>query len=336
MREKSRVLVAPSRKRPDGERKLRAALLSIVSNATLVILKLFVGLVTGSLSVISEAVHSGIDLLAALIAAVAVKRASHPPDSSHLFGHGKFENVSGVIEALLIFVAAGYIVAESVQKLIQGSSFSYLEAGLAVMAVSAVANTVVSARLYKVAKETDSIALEADALHLRTDVYTSAGVFAALGVILLTDWLVKDPVANARFHALDPIVALGVAVMIVRAAYDLTRRSFGGLVDRPLPEQEDRTIREILGRHDAGFVEFHELRHRKAGSERHIDLHLVVARGTTVGEVHSLCDRIEEEIQGALPRAKVLIHVEPCSEDCPSCRARASCRCELDLSGPRE
>ncbi len=336
MRDRSRVLVAPSRERPDGGRKFNAALLSVVSNSTLVVLKLSVGVVTGSLSVISEAVHSGMDLLAALIAAVAVRRASHPPDSGHLFGHGKFENVSGVIEALLIFGAAGYIVAESIQRLMEGSSFSYLGTGLAVMAVSAAVNTAVSARLFKVAKETDSIALEADALHLRTDVYTSLGVFVALGAILLTDWLVKDPAANARFHALDPLVALGVAVMIMGAAYDLTRRSFGGLVDRPLPEEEDRTIREILGTHDAGFVEFHELRHRKAGSERHIDLHLVVARGTTVGDVHSLCDRIEEEIQAALPGAKVLIHVEPCSEDCPSCRARTSCPCELHASGPRE
>lgn len=336
MKDKTRVLVAHSRKRPDGDRKLRAALLSIGSNGTLVILKLVVGVVTGSLSVISEAVHSGMDLLAALIAAVAVRRASHPPDSGHLFGHGKFENVSGVIEALLIFVAAGYIVMESVQKLIEGSSFSHLGIGLAVMAVSAGVNWVVSARLFKVAEDTDSIALEADALHLRTDVYTSAGVFAALGAILLTDWLVKDPVANARFHALDPLVAMGVAVMIVRAAYDLTRRSLGGLVDRPLPEEEDRTIREILARHDSGFVEFHELRHRKAGSERHIDLHLVVARGTTVGDVHSLCDRIEAEIQAALTEAKVLIHVEPCSEDCPSCRARASCPCEASPQDLRQ
>jgi len=329
-----RVRSSRGERTSEGRRKFRVALLSIFSNACLVLLKLVVGVVTGSLSVISEAVHSGIDLLAALIAAVAVRRASHPPDSGHLFGHGKFENVSGVVEALLIFAAAGYIVVESLQRLMEGSSFSHLESGLAVMAVSAAVNMMVSARLFRVAKETDSIALEADALHLRTDVYTSVGVFVAIGVILLTDWLVEDPVANMRFHALDPLVALGVAVMIMRAAYGLTRRSFGGLVDRPLPEEEDRVIREILGRHDAGFVEFHELRHRKAGSERHIDLHLVVARGTKVGDVHALCDSIEEEIGRALPRAKVLIHVEPCSEDCPSCRAREACECGRDLLKP--
>jgi cation diffusion facilitator family transporter len=308
-----------------GGRKIRAAKVSILSNALLVFLKLVVGVLTGSVSVLSEAAHSGIDLLAALIAAFAVRRASHPPDPEHPFGHGKFENISGFLEAMLILAAAAYIAVESVEKLLRGGDLAHLETGMVVMALSAAVNIVVSRMLFRVASETDSIALEADAWHLRTDVYTSLGVFLALGVISLSDLLVTDPDANMRFHALDPLVALGVAAMICRAALDLTRRSLGGLLDRPLPREEDEVIREILGRHDRGFVEFHELRHRKAGSERHIDLHLVVARDTTVGDVHVLCDRIEEEIQQKLPRAEVLIHAEPCAETCPTCKVKRAC-----------
>ena len=309
-----------------GERKIRAARLSVLSNGLLVVLKLVVGFVTGSVGVLSEAVHSGIDLLAALIAAFAVRRASHPPDPDHPFGHGKFENISGALEALLIFAAAAYIVVEALEKLLEGGELAHLETGLVVMALSAAVNIAVSRNLFRVARETDSIAIEADAWHLRTDVYTSVGVFLALTAICLSDLLVTDPDANMRFHALDPLVALGVAAMICRAAVDLTRRSVGGLLDRPLPEEEDGVIREILQRHNTGFVEFHELRHRKAGSERHIDLHLVVARDTTVGEVHTLCDRIEEEIQEKLPQANVLIHAEPCADACPTCKVKDACK----------
>jgi cation diffusion facilitator family transporter len=317
---------ASSRKiRTEADRKFRVALLSIGSNTILVLSKLAVGFLTSSVSVLSEAIHSGMDLLAAVIAAYAVRRASHPPDPDHHFGHGKFENISGVLEALLIFCAAGYIVWEAVGKLLKGGELVHLEAGLGVMAISAVVNVVVSKRLYRVARETDSIALEADALHLRTDVYTSSGVLLALGLIYLTDLLVRDPQANARFHALDPLVAIGVAFMIFRAAYDLTKRSAAGLVDRPLPEEEDLIIRDVLQRCSAQCVEFHDLRHRKSGSERHIDLHLVVAKDTTVGEVHALCDKMEEEIERSLPRAKILIHVEPCSESCPNCDAQKTC-----------
>lgn len=318
-----------SRQGPIGEkerqRKIGAARLSIVSNTLLVLLKLVVGFWTSSVSVLSEAVHSAMDLVAALIAAYGVRQASSPPDSGHLFGHGKFENLSGTVEALLIFGAAVYIMVESIEKIFLGVHLAYLEAGVGVMAVSAGVNALVSRRLMRVARETDSIALEADALHLRTDVYTSLGVLLALGVIYVSDTLVKAPRWNTWFHYLDPAVAILVALIILRAAYDLTRRSLAGLLDRPLPEDEGRIIQEILESYAGSFLEFHDLRHRKAGSERHIDLHLVAAKDVTVGEVHALCDKIERTIQERLPKAKVLIHVEPCNEICPSCSSREVC-----------
>ncbi len=309
----------------EGGRKVRVALLSVASNTLLVLLKLGVGGLTGSVSVLSEAAHSAMDLLAAIIAAAAVRKASHPPDAGHPFGHGKFENASGAVEALLIFAAGGYIIWEAVDRLLRGGELAFLETAMGVMGVSVVVNAIVSSKLLRVARETDSIALEADALHLRTDVWTSAGVLAALGAIYLSERFIEDPQAKLRFLALDPLVALAVAAMILRAAWDLTRRALAGLLDRPLPPEEDRVIRQVLAEHGAGFVEFHELRHRKAGSERHIDLHLVVGRQRTVGEVHALCDHLEAEIQAALPRARVLIHTEPCSETCPTCVARRGC-----------
>lgn len=310
----------------EGLSKYRAALLSIGSNSTLLGLKVAVGLLTGSVSILSEATHSAMDLLASVIAAVAVRRASRPADRGHLFGHGKFENLSGALEALLILGAAVFISWEAIGRLVRGGELEYLEAGLGVMVLSVVVNTLVSRRLFGVASQTESIALEADALHLRADVWTSAGVLGSLGIIYVSDLLITDPQANIRFHTLDPVVALLVAVFIVRAAWELLGRSLEGLLDRPLPAEEDRIIREILGSQEEEFLEFHELRHRRSGPERHIDLHLVVSPQATVGQVHALCDKIEALIQARLPRAKVLIHTEPCKRvECPKCRAREAC-----------
>ena len=296
--------------------KANVAMLSIVSNTLLTSTKVTVGLISGSVSILSEGIHSGIDLLAACIAFFAVRQSAKPADSQHEYGHGKIENVSGTIEAILIFIAVIFIVLEAVRKLgeIINGEGGELEAmalglGMAVMGGSALINVFVSSRLMKVAKKTDSVALEADALHLRTDVYTSAGVFAGLLAIRLTGW-----------HILDPIIALGVALIIIKAAYDLTREAFFPLVDVSLPESEKKIITDVLSHHADKYVEFHELRTRKSGSERYVDLHLVVARQISVGEVHELCDLIEHEINMQLKSAQVLIHAEPCvtrDMECP-------------------
>ncbi len=318
---------------PEGSRKYRVALLSVASNTVLVALKLSVGLLTGSVSILSEAAHSAMDLLAAIIAAVAVRRASRPADTGHLFGHGKFENLSGALEAILILGAAAFISAEAIGKLVRGGELEYLEVGLAVMAFSVVVNTIVSKRLLRTAIQTESIALEADALHLRTDVWTSAGVMGSLGIIYISDLFIKDPQANMRFHALDPVVALVVAGLIVRAAWSLLGRSMEGLLDKPLSEEEDRIIRQTLESLGKEFLEFHELRHRRSGPERHIDLHLVLSPQATLGDVHALCDRIEAMIQARLPRAKILIHTEPCKRsDCLKCKAREACESGKEVS----
>jgi cation diffusion facilitator family transporter len=320
----------------ERRKKIAAVRLSLASNSVLIILKVIVGLLTASISVLSEAVHSAVDLVAAVIAAVGVAKASRPADEGHPFGHGKFENISGALEALLIFGAAAFIIVESIHKLLEGGVVVNAQAGMAVMAFSAAVNLVVSGRLMKMAHATDSIALEADGLHLRTDVYTSLGVLIALGAISAADRWMGDPQWVARFQLLDPLVALIVAAIIVRAAYDLTRRSLAGLVDRPLPVKEDLVIREILSSYSDGFLEFHHLRHRKSGSERHIDLHLVVSRHAKVGEVHRLCDEIERTIESRLARANVIIHVEPCSENCPVCRSHLGCPTSEERDPPTQ
>ncbi|KLU66463.1 ferrous-iron efflux pump FieF [Desulfosporosinus acididurans] len=294
--------------------KTQVATLSVVSNTFLTIAKVIIGLMGGSISILSDGIHSGIDLIAAVIALFAVRQSEKPADSRHAYGHGKIENVSGTIEALLIFVAAIMIIVEAIQKaylIWAGGSLALdnLGIGLVIMGLSALINFFVSAQLMRVAKRTDSVALEADSLHLRTDVYTSAGVFCGLLLMKITGWLI-----------LDPIVALGVALLIIKASFDLTKEAFSPLVDVSLPETEREIISEVLRLHDEEFVEFHKLRTRKAGAERHVDLHLVVPKYTTVVDVHDLCDRIEEEINNKLQGTHVLIHAEPCSnreEQCP-------------------
>ena len=285
------------------DEKLRVAALSVASNTLLTSGKIIAGIFSGSVSIISEGIHSGIDLLAAIIALFAVRESGKPADEQHEYGHGKIENVSGTVEAVLIFVAAVWIIIEAVKKIKEGVKVENLELGLIVMGISVIANIIVSTLLLRVAKRTDSVALEADGLHLRTDVYTSAGVFLGLLLIKITGWMM-----------FDPLVAIIVALLICKAAFDLTKEAFMPLVDISLPPHEREIIIDIINSHSRSIVEFHKLRTRRAGAERHIDLHLVVPKNISVVVVHELCDQIEKEINLQLRMAQVLIHTEPCTD----------------------
>ena len=293
------------------DEKARVAALSILSNTTLVIIKLIAGIVTGSVSVISEAIHSGLDLLAAVIAFMSVRISSRPPDQEHRYGHGKFENISGTIEALLIFVAAIWILVEAYHKIIRGGEVHTLGVGVAVMAVASMANFTISNLLMKVARKTDSIALEADALHLRTDVYTSVGVLLGLAVIAIT-----------KIQILDPIIAIIVALLIMKAAWDITVKAFTPLLDVALPpEEEEEIIRAVELIVPQGLLGIHELRTRRAGAARYVDMHMVVPRDLSIAEVHNLCDLVEEKINERLPMVNVMVHAEPCEDnDCGLCK----------------
>ncbi|HOI95897.1 MAG TPA: cation diffusion facilitator family transporter [Syntrophobacter fumaroxidans] len=291
--------------------KTRAATLSVLSNTALTVLKLVVGIMTQSVGVIAEAVHSGLDLLAAVIAWFSVRASEKPADDRHRYGHGQIESVSGVVEALLIFAAAGCIIFEALEKL--WSDHVEIETpglGAAVMAVSAIVNYFVSRHLYDVAEATDSLALKADALHLRTDVFTSVGVFAGLVAIEITG-----------MNILDPLAALLVAVLILKAAYDLVGNAVLNILEVRLPDHEEEIIMAALDENSNRFVEFHKLRTRKSGSTRHIDMHLVVSRMTSVEEGHRLSHLVAGSIRERLPNCEVLVHIEPCGSRCEECRA---------------
>jgi len=281
--------------------KSRAAGLSILSNAILIALKLAAGAITGSIAIITEAVHSSIDLLASVIAFFSVRKADEPPDADHPYGHAKVENVAAGIEGMLILVGAGIIIFESVRRLVDVPEVESLGVGIAVIAFSAVANFAVSTYLYRRANDTESPALEGDAAHLRTDSVTSAGVLVALVLVEVTG-----------VEILDPIAALLVAVAIVTAGVRILMRSSRVLVDEALPDDELERVRAAIEAHDAPEVTgFHKLRARRAGSNRYIDLHVQFAEGTSLRRAHDLSHELQGAIGARLRGADVLIHLEP-------------------------
>jgi cation diffusion facilitator family transporter len=289
--------------------KTKAAAISIASNSLLILMKVLAGIFTGSISLIAEAIHSTMDLAAAIIAYFSVRVSDKPADEQHPFGHGKVENISGVAEALLIFVAAGIIIYEAIHRLIAGATLGYVEIGLGIMVVSIVVNFFVSRYLLKVARNTDSLALEADARHLTTDIMTMVGVLIGLALVRLTG-----------LSIFDPITAILVALLIIKTAYDITKKSFGGLIDVRLPKAEEEVILSTIKEHTSQLTGFHEVRTRKSGSYRFIDFHLMLPKNISVEEAHTMCDHLEEDLKNRLPNSNVIIHVEPCNIECDQCK----------------
>ncbi len=290
---------------PTAPSKTRAAAFSIASNATLIALKLVAGAITGSIAVITEAVHSGIDLLASIIAYFSVRKADEPPDESHPYGHEKVENVAAGIEGMLILVGAGIIIYESVRRLMDDAEVEHLGVGIAVIGFSVVANFAVSGYLYRQARLTDSPALEGDAAHLRTDAFTSAGVLLALILVQVTG-----------VEELDAITALVVAMAIVWAGIQILSRSSRVLVDEALPQDELDIVREAIVEFGSDeVVGFHKLRARRAGSRRYVDMHVQFRAGTTLERAHELAHELQRAIRERLRGADVLIHLEPDQRD---------------------
>lgn len=279
--------------------KRLAAAVSVASNSALVVLKLLAGLLTGSVSIVAEAIHSANDLIAAVIALISIRIAERPPDREHPYGHGKAESISAAVEAALIVGAGLWIIAEAVQKIVKRESIEHAGWGSAVMLVSVVVNTLVSRHLFRVAREEDSPALEADAHHLATDVYTSLGVALGLILVWLTGW-----------HMLDPLVAIAVALLIIRTGLSLTVKSIHHLMDARLPVSELSRIEAILNSEER-IHSWHNLRTRKSGNTRHIDLHIVFRNDATLIEAHQVADDLEKRIESALHPAHVVIHVDP-------------------------
>jgi cation diffusion facilitator family transporter len=281
--------------------KSGAAALSIASNALLIAIKLAAGAITGSIAIVTEAVHSTIDLLASVVAFVSVRKADEPADAEHPYGHEKVESLAATIEGMLILIGAGVIVFEATHRLVAGAEVESLGVGIAVMAFSVLANLVVSTVLSRRARAFDSPALEGDAAHLRADALTSAGVLAGLALVQITGIV-----------AFDSITALIVAVAIVTAGVRIIRRSSGVLVDEALPEEEmNRIEAAIAAARTAEVAGYHRLRARRAGSRRHIDFHVQYRSGTSLERAHELAHAMRDEIELAIPRSEVLIHAEP-------------------------
>jgi cation diffusion facilitator family transporter len=281
--------------------KSGAAALSIASNALLIAIKLAAGAITGSIAIVTEAVHSLIDLVASVIAFVSVRKADEPADADHPYGHEKVESLAATIEGLLILVGAGIIVFEATHRLVVGSQVETLGVGMAVMGFSVLANLFVSTVLSRQAKAHESPALEGDAAHLRADALTSAGVLLGLGLVQIT--------GNAAF---DSITALAVAGAIVLAGIRIVRRSSGVLVDEALPDEEmDRIEAAIAAARTPEVAGYHKLRARRAGSRRYIDLHVQYRSGTSLERAHELAHAMRASIEDDIPRAEVLIHAEP-------------------------
>ncbi len=284
-----------------SSRKSRAAALSIASNSLLIAIKLAAGAITGSVAILTEAMHSSIDLIASFVAYFSVREADKPADEDHPYGHDKIENLAAAIEAMLILVGSGVIIYAAVRSLANGPEVHSLGVGIGVIALSMVANVVVSTVLAQRARETDSPALEGDAAHLRTDAATSGAVLVGLVLVQVTGatWL-------------DPIIALVVAAAIVCAGVRLLMRASRVLVDEALPPDELDAVRdaiELFG--PRGVRGYHKLRARRAGSRRYVDLHVQFAAGTTLEAAHDTAHALQDAIRERLRGADVLIHLEP-------------------------
>jgi cation diffusion facilitator family transporter len=278
-----------------------AALVSLLANAVLVGLKLGVGLAIGSISVLADALDSGMDLVGAFIALFAIRIAARPADRSHPYGHGKVESLSAMVEATLIAIAGGAVAVEAVRRLQQGAAVENVGLGIAAMTGSLAINLGVAVYLRGVARKTGSPALEAAAWHRGSDILTSVGVLAGLVIMAFSPW---------KF--LDPAVALAVATFVVWTAVRLFARGIRDLTDASIPATEEAIVQEVLEKRKDDYIEHHNLRTRRSGSYRQIDLHLVMPRVTTVGAAHTLTDRLEAEIEERLPRSITTIHVESC------------------------
>ena len=283
------------------EKKLAAGL-SISSNALIIILKLIAGAISGSISIISEAIHSLSDFLASVLTFFAVMKSSEPADSEHPFGHGKYEDMSGFIEGGLIIFASLFIIYESIKKiLLHQNTEMDTNLGIYVMLFASLANIFVSSVLFRVAKKTDSVSLFADGEHLRTDVYSSLGVMLGLIIIKLTG-----------IYILDPIIAILVAIFIFKAGYSISKETLNNLLDGSLPPSDIKTIENIIDSYKNNqVIGYKNLKARRCGPSIDIELTVLFPPDMPIIKCHDICDEIEELMGQKLKNVTIMIHSEP-------------------------
>lgn len=290
--------------------KVRAAAVSLLTGLVILGLKVAAYLLTGSVGLLSDAAESIVNVIAANIALISLLVAGRPPDQGHQYGHAKAEYVSSATEGAMVGLAGIWIVVTAVVRLLHPRPLDRLPLGLSLMGLAALVNLAVAVMLLRISRAQRSIALEASARHLLSDVLTSAGVFVGVGLVALGAWA-----------SLDAIAAILVGGHIAWMGIVIYRQSVGGLMDTSLPPDDEAKIKSVFDSHRDEIVEYHAMRTRQAGSDRFIDVHLVLHRSLTVGEAHALCDHLEQHIRDALPGVDVTIHVEPCEAPCARCES---------------
>lgn len=283
------------------EKKIAAGL-SITSNAIIIILKFIAGAISGSVSIISEAIHSMSDFLASVLTFFAVMKSSEPADKSHPFGHGKYEDMSGFIEGGLIIFAGLFIICEACKKLFFHQTIEIdTSLGIGVMLFAVVANILVSSHLFRVAKKSDSVSLHADGEHLRTDVYSSLGVLCGLVLIKITGIAI-----------LDPIIAILVAMFVLKAGFEISKNTLNNLLDGTLPAEDMDEIKEIIKSYDNQCLKgFKCLKARRSGPLKDIEVTMLFPKDMTILDCHKICDDIEHLLAQRLGKCDILIHAEP-------------------------
>lgn len=289
--------------------KLAAARLSLLSNSLLTVIKLTIGMVTGSVGVLSDGAHSASDVMASAIALYTVREADRPPDEEHPYGHGKMESVSALLQALILFAVGAYIVAEAIRHLIRHEGPLRVDWGIGIMAISALINTMIVRFVSRAAERTESPSLRATAQDHRADIYTAIGVLIGLVLVRVT--------GNGIF---DPILAMIVALVIFRGAWHVVRDATRNLVDRRLPEQDVQTVQRIFDS-DPHVLGYHKVRTRMAGSIRHVDAHVMMDDDLTLLRSHQLTEVLESKVREALPNSVVTLHTEPFHAECAHQRA---------------
>ena len=282
--------------------------LSMIVVIGLIILKGVVSVISNSISIFAQATDSFLDIFSIGITFFALRMSTAPADEEHPFGHGKAEGIAAMVQAILVLGAGGFIIYSAIHRIIHSTTIEPYE-GMVVMVVSIIASFFLSRHLRRVAKATGSTAIDASARNISADVYSAAGVLLGLLAVRVTNLVI-----------LDPIIALIMAGFVLKAGYEVTIRAIHELIDYALPEEEQETLNNCLKEYSAQLVDFHAIRTRSAGSERFIDLHIVMPRNYSIEETHAICDHLEQDIKDKLTNANVMIHEEPCnSADCIQC-----------------
>ncbi len=286
------------RDRQERAKRLASAL-SLTYNVLFTAAKLVAALLTGSMSLLSEALHSATDIVASTLAYVGIRAASAPPDERHPYGHGKIETLAGFGESILLFLMVLYLIGEGIHRLVRGVRLESLELGLGVMLLSTLTSLLVGQYVLRVGRRTRSLALLSNGQHLMVDHWTSAGVLVALVIIRFTGWTL-----------IDPLLAIAIALWLLRGAWRLSTQAFHELIDQRLPDEEIAHIDSVI-RSDPRVISYHNLRTRRSGAMRYIDLHIVVPADWSLQQAHAVADELEKRLERELAPAQVVIHVDP-------------------------